>query len=297
MNKLADQLNALCDEQPFATYWYVRDLRTGEEADRDGGEVVVSGSTRKVSIMMALFNQVNQGKLSLEDPFVIDPDYQTRASTQHGGCLQYFRPGSTIKLYDAVIMMIIVSDNTATGKIVDLVGIDEINEYCRSIGMEGTDHKHRNPLELKLDPNHPVEASNVTTARDIGMLLELIVTGTNDAAAAAKLGCTLQLCQEAVNILKRQRLRTKLPALLPPEASVAHKTGTGLRSANDAGIIFENDEPRYVMTVYTDGVPKEQKDGPNGQTAAAMHIATLCRTSWDHLVASPTQTHAEVGDH
>lgn len=286
MNQLAQDLNKLCDEQSFSTYWYVKDLRTGKDADRDGRTEVVSASTRKVSIMMALFNQVNQGKLSLEDPFVIEQSYQEGASTQIGGCFQYFRPGSTVKLYDAVVMMIIVSDNTATAKIVDIVGLDNINEYCRSIGMVGTTHRHRNPLELELDPNDPAAATNATTARDVGMLLDMIVAGSKDATAAAKLGCTPELCQEAIQIMKWQRMRTKLPALLPQEATVAHKTGTGLRAANDVGIIFEGEEPRYIMTAYTDGVPKEQRDGPNGQTAAAMHIANLCRTTWDHLVAN-----------
>jgi beta-lactamase class A len=46
---LAEQLNAPCDDQPFRTTWYLKDLRTGEEADRDGHQRVPSASTRKVA--------------------------------------------------------------------------------------------------------------------------------------------------------------------------------------------------------------------------------------------------------
>jgi beta-lactamase class A len=285
MQELVKKLNELCDERPFETTWYLKDLRTGQEADRDGGKVVTSASTRKISIMMAVMNLVNEGKMSLDDPFEVEELYQKRAATQRGGCFQYFRPGFTVTLYDAVLMMIIVSDNTCTGKIVDLVGVDRLNDYCRSIGMEGTRHKHGSDLELDLNIDHPVEASNTTTARDVGMLLDLIVAGTSDPAAAKRLGGTPELCWVGMEILSRQLLRTKLPALLPPNGSVAHKTGTGLRHANDAGVVLANGEPRFILTVYTDGVPKQQRDGPRGQTTAALHIATLCRTCWDHLVA------------
>jgi beta-lactamase class A len=285
VQELVNLLNQKCDERPFETCWYLKDLNTGQEAHRDGYKMVTSASTRKISIMMAIMNQVNKGNLSLDDEFIVDQVYKDRAATQRGGCFQYFRSQPPIVLFDALVMMIIVSDNTSTGKIVDLIGPDTINEFCHSIGMDKTHHKHGSDLELDIDINHPVEASNTTSAQNVGMLLEMILNGSNDPSEAAKLGCTPELCATAIQILKWQMLRTKLPPLLPGEAVVAHKTGTGLRHANDAGIIYKREEPQFILSVYTDGVPKTQPDGPNGQTAAARHIAKLCRTCWDHLVA------------
>lgn len=282
MDELTCRLNELCEEQPFITTWYVKDLCTGKESDRDGDAVISSASTRKISIMMATLNQVNLGKLSLDDPFLIEEKYQNNRS----GCFCHLRPGFTIQLYDAIVMMIIASDNTCTGKIVDLVGIDQVNAYCKSIGMQNTAHRFNVPPTATTPLDHPPEATNTTSAADVGRMLDLVARGTQDAEAAEKLGCTPELCRMAVDIMSKQLYSEELPALLPPEASMAHKTGTGRRMANDAGIVFKNGEPRFVLAVYIDGAPREQRDGPNGQTAAKAHGARLCRTCWDALVAS-----------
>ncbi|SVB27960.1 uncharacterized protein METZ01_LOCUS180814, partial [marine metagenome] len=50
---LETNLNQLCDEQPFHTGWYVKNLRTGTVMERHGSVVVPSASTRKIAIMMA----------------------------------------------------------------------------------------------------------------------------------------------------------------------------------------------------------------------------------------------------
>jgi beta-lactamase class A len=278
MQELVDRLNQLCDAQPFNTHWYLRDLTSGQKAGRHDHVIVPSASTRKIAIMMTALKQVNEGTISLDDPFEIEARYQDNTS----GCFQHLKPGFTFTLFDALVMTIIVSDNTCTGKVVDIVGLDDVNDLCRSIGMVGTTHRFNIPPG-NLTPDHPVEANNATTAADVGLLLELILDGTKDSDAAAELGCTPELCQVGMDILSWQRLTQRLPAMLPAAANVAHKTGTGARNYNDAGIIFNGDDPKYVLTVYTDYVPKELPDGMPGSWVASTHIAALCRTCWDTL--------------
>src|SRR5699024_11006068 len=89
MQQLATRLNELCDEQPFKTRWYLKNLKTGEEAGRDADTVVYSASTRKISIMMAVMKEVNEGRMSLDDPFTIEAKYQDNQS----GCFQHLKPG------------------------------------------------------------------------------------------------------------------------------------------------------------------------------------------------------------
>jgi beta-lactamase class A len=291
MQELTTRLNALCDEQPFSITWYVHDLRTGNEADRGGDEVVPSASTRKISIMLAALNQVHLKHLSLETELKVDEEAQSIVSAG-GGPFKHFKPGFTITLYDAMVMMIILSDNTSTGRIVDTVGLDRINEYCETVGMTGTTHRYNVPPTANTPIDHPIDATNSTTANDVGRLLVKLIKGTTDEAAAGGLGLSPDLCQLAVNIMSWQLLTEKMPALLPAHASVANKTGKGRRNANDAGIIFENGEPRYVMTIYLDGAPMEQRDGPNGQTAANDVLARMCRIAWDELVGTRAENAA-----
>ncbi|MBI4641381.1 MAG: serine hydrolase [Candidatus Tectomicrobia bacterium] len=282
LDKLVTNLNALCDAYPFHTGWYLKDLQTGETAHRHGHVIVPSASTRKIAILMTALKGVNEGKLSLDQPVTMQARYQNNNS----GCFQHLQPGFTIPFRDVLIMMIIVSDNTCTGTVADMVGLDQVNALCRSIGMKGTTHRHGIPPN-GLDRNHPVDAVNTTTPADVGLLLDLILQGTGDLTAAARLGCTPALCQLAIDILSWQKLNTRLPSMLPAGTKVAHKTGTGARNYNDAGIIYQGDQPLYVLTAYTEHVPVELPDGTPGHTATAQLIGRLARTCYDALKGKP----------
>ena len=101
LSELAARLNALCDAQPFHTGWYLKDLRTGETADRFGTQIVPSASTRKIAIMMTALKAVHEGRLSLEQRVTIKPEYQISNS----GTFQHFRPNFTITLHDVLELL------------------------------------------------------------------------------------------------------------------------------------------------------------------------------------------------
>src|SRR5713226_7000015 len=122
MRDLIQRLNELCDTAPFQTSWFLKDLATGTRADRLGDVPVPSASTRKISIMMAALSAVHAGKLTLDQKVTIDARYQANDS----GTFQHLTPGFWITLRDALVMMIIVSDNTCTGLVADQVGLAEL---------------------------------------------------------------------------------------------------------------------------------------------------------------------------
>ena len=281
MDTLVQDLNKLCDEHPFHTGWYLKDLRTGATADRHGHVVVPSASTRKIAIMMTALKAVHEARLTLDQPVTIQAKYQNNDS----GCFQHLRPGFTIQLFDAMVMMIIVSDNTCTGTIADMVGLDQVNALCQAIGMRGTVHRHGLPPH-GLGRDHALEAVNVTTPNDVGLLLDLILQGAQDPAVAARLGSTPALCRLGLDILSWQKLRNRLPSWLPAGTKVAHKTGTGVRNQNDAGIIYFGDQPGFILTVYTEHLPPELPNGLPGHTAAVQLIGRLSRTCYDALNAA-----------
>jgi len=275
MDDLVKQLNGLCDAVPFQASWYLKDLGTGERADRLGDVPVPSASTRKISIMMAALAAVHAGKLSLDQRVTVDAKYQDNDS----GTFQHLTPGFWITFRDALVMMIIVSDNTCTGLVVDLVGLDNVQRYCESLGMRGTIHRFGIPP--KLGPEHSLEQVTTTTPNDQGLLLDLILRGTTDAATAARLGCTPELCRLGLDILSWQKLKTRLPSLLPLGTKVAHKTGTGARGYMDAGIIFKDGRPLCILTAYTEHVPAALADGTPGFAAAAQLIGRMARLCYD----------------
>ncbi len=277
MRDLVLRLNELSDAQAFQTSWYVKDTTSGQRADRFGGVPVPSASTRKISIMMAALAAVHAGKLSLDQKVTIEKKYQDNDS----GTFQYLTPGFWITFRDALVMMIIVSDNTCTGTVVDLVGLGEVQRWCDGIGMTGTTHRFGIPPKLGRD--HTLEQVTTTTPNDQGLLLELIWQGTTDAAVARKLGSTPELCTLGLDVLSWQKLKARLPSQLPLGTKVAHKTGTGSRGFMDAGIIFKGARPLYILTAYTEHVPETMPDGRAGFYAANTLIGGLARACWDAL--------------
>jgi beta-lactamase class A len=237
---------------------------------------------------MAALQAVNAGALALDQPVTIEARYQVSDS----GCFQHFRPGFTITLQDVLVMMIIVSDNACTGTVADLLGLDTVNALCRAIGMRGTTHREGIPRwSLRRAPGSGASTgdgpTNETTPADVGLLLDLILRGTIEPEDAARLGATPELCRLALEILSWQKLNARLPFLLPVGTRVAHKTGTGGACYHDAGIVFQDDRPRYILAAYTNDVPRELPDGTSGAAAAALLIARLARTCWDALVDPP----------
>src|SRR5499433_3460005 len=277
MRELIERLNELCDAVPFQSSWFLHDLVTGARADRLGAVPVPSASTRKISILMAALAAVHAGKLALAQKVTIEARYQDNDS----GTFQHLTPGFAITLRDALVMMIIVSDNTCTGLVVDLVGLAEVQRFCEAIGMTRTIHRFGIPP--RLGPDHSLEQVTTTTPDDQGLLLELILRGTTDPAVAARLQCTPELCRLGLDILSWQKLKSRLPSLLPLGTKVAHKTGTGSRGYMDAGIIWKNDRPLCILTAYTEHVPAALPDGTPGFAAAAQLIGRMARLCYDSL--------------
>ena len=277
MRDLAQRLNDLCDALPFQTSWYLKDLTTGATSDRRGDVPVPSASTRKISIMMAALAAVHAGKLSLGQKVTVEAKYQDNDS----GTFQHLTPGFWITFRDALVMMIIVSDNTSTGMVVDQVGLEAVQRYCESLGMKDTIHRFGIPP--RLGPDHALDQVTSTTPNDQGLLLELILGGTSDAAVAARLGCSTELVRLGLDILTWQKLKTRLPSLLPAGTKIAHKTGTGSRGYMDAGIIWKNDRPQCILTAYTDHVPAALPDGTPGFAAAAQLIGRMARLCHDEI--------------
>jgi len=98
--------------------------------------------------------------------------------------------------------------------------------------------------------------NNTTTAYDLMLIFEKIAQGKAVNAAAS---------EEMVNILLKQEFNDVIPARLPDDVKVAHKTGEISGVRHDAGIVFLPDGRRYVLVLLS----KEVKDVPKAVEAMA----------------------------
>jgi beta-lactamase class A len=282
-NRVSDlqaELDAICEQRPFKTSFYVKDLRTGYVAHRSGTEPTPSASTRKIMFMMAAFRAVAEGRLDLNEPVVAEPRFMQGIPS---GTFYYMTPGLTFPLRDAILQMIITSDNICTSILGERISVEEFNDFCLIAGMKGTVINHVvPPRDLPMTSDFDFVAS--TTPNDQGHLLEQILEGAKNAQAAARLGCTQDLCNMALEFLSWQAFRTMIPALLPGNTKVANKTGTGRHGKMDAGVVYCDNVPSFVIAAYTHHVPQQLPNGMPGHSAAMDTIARLSRASWDVLV-------------
>jgi beta-lactamase class A len=280
-DQLQDRLRLLDEASLFATGWSVLDLRTGRRWSSNPHVPVPAASTRKIAILMACLREVHAGVLKLDERIIIEARHQQNDS----GVLRFLRPELAIRLYDALVLMIIVSDNACTAAVVEKVGLAAVNALCNELGMTGTRHVASAPANSFLTSPTPddLTAINTVTPDDMILLLSTIAAGMSDGAVAGRLGVSAQLCRLGVLILSQQQLVYGLPKLLPPGTVVAHKTGAGPSNESDVGIVFQNEIPLFAIAVYTHHNPVVMPDGSSGRAAARDRIANISFCCWKHL--------------
>ena len=275
----AKRLNAICDAQPFVTRFMARNLLTGETIGRGADEETPSASTRKTSIMMAALKAVEDGRLDLDEQIV----YEKRLAEEvASGIFRYMTPGIFISLRDAITGMMVLSDNVCTKMVFERLTLEEVDSYCKALGLSGTHHRFLLP-PLALSPDHALGAVTTTSAADQVLLLKTILDAQASEDAAARLGCSQALCAFALQTLKNQVLRYGIPSRLPFETIVASKGGRGKRGRMDAGIVFRDGAPFYILAAYTDQVPQVMEDGTPGYTIALETIGRLARACWEEF--------------
>lgn len=205
------------------------------------------------------------------------------------GIVHNFQPGCTLSLHDLIFCMITVSDYVATTIVGNLFTIEQINIYCKQVGITST---YFNAIELP-GPGSDMPPSRValSTPKDIGFLLQLLVKGSMGNDISCKmLGCSQNSCQFALKILSRQKLTSRIPLLLPKSTVVCNKTGTFADIVNDVGIVYETKLtfahfPKCILAIFVHDIPNEVSfscistiEQPiTGRAAACVAIATLSR--------------------
>ena len=177
-----------------------------------------SASVIKVPLVMTLYADAARGLLDLDERVAVGD------RVDGSGVLRHMRDVERLSLRDLAMLAIVVSDNTATNRLIERIGLARVGERMSEWGCP------RSRLSRKM---YDFEAAkhgheNVMTARETVSLLVRLARGecedrpTSDAVLAV-----LEQCQD----------RTMLLRYLPYGAKVPHKTGTLDESRNDAAIV------------------------------------------------------------
>ncbi|MCK5572812.1 MAG: serine hydrolase [Bacteroidetes bacterium] len=111
------------------------DLTSGEWFTLNETFVFPQASAIKIPILMEVYRQADEGRFSLGETRTVRRTDQVGGS----GILQFLGDGtSQLSIRDLCVLMIVLSDNTATNILIDLVGMAHVNSMLRSLGMEQT---------------------------------------------------------------------------------------------------------------------------------------------------------------
>jgi beta-lactamase class A len=199
----------------------IKDLKRGWEIRIKQDKLFPSASIVKIPIMAACFLAQEEGKINLKDSVILKNRFKVLGS----GRLKEFPEGTPVKIKDLIEMMIAESDNTATNMLIDLLGEDYLNNAFKRLGLNNTNIA-RNMMDFK---SRRIGVENYITASDLSLLLEKIYTGRL---------LNKRISTQCLDILKKQKMRDRIPARLPQEVLVAHKTGLERYVCHDAGIVF-----------------------------------------------------------
>ncbi|MBV9718904.1 MAG: serine hydrolase [Candidatus Eremiobacteraeota bacterium] len=235
---LNHDVRALAQRLPAATALDVLDLNTGYNAGFNAAKSMPAASTIKLPVMVEVFTQLAAGNFDLQRRVMLRP-----ADKDYGsGVLCDAPAGSTFPISELVEKMIDISDNTATNMLIRLVGRHNINRDMEVLGLDRT-HLTGDVRTAGWSIRDALRTSPADLVRLLSLMArrELVDQWSSNAM---------------IDILEADRINTLLPAPLPQDVPIAHKTGSLNDTLNDAGIVFANDAP-YVIAVMTTALPSK----------------------------------------
>jgi len=205
---------------PGHTGLYYKNLVTGFEYGVRAEETFLAASVIKFPILLHVLDRAARGEISLSDKLTVD---NWEKVPSFGG-LNQFTDAVTADIRTLCRLMIVLSDNTATNKLIRFCGMEECNRAFREMGLKKTVLNR-----LLFDYEAAKQGfQNYICPKETGMLLERLYR---------KEFVSPEVSQYALDILLDQQIGHKLEGKLTG-VPVAHKTGEDDGLSNDVGIVF-----------------------------------------------------------
>ena len=225
------------------------DFRTNQTFLHHATTTMRSASLIKLPILSYALTQVAKGQLDLSQRITLKQTMQVAGA----GILHALQEGVTLSLQDLLTLMIIVSDNSATNILIELLGQANINQFIQDLGLQQTELIAKLQLaKEKQNERQLAGESNTTCAADIlGFLIRL-----EQRALLPD-----DLTDLMISILKKQQFTEALARYLPTDeeltkdvVQVAGKSGCLRGLWHDAALIYDAlGRPLYALVVLTDG--------------------------------------------
>jgi beta-lactamase class A len=254
------------------------DLTSGQMVQVMGDQPFPLASTVKIAIAATFLEGVDKGRFSLQDKF---PLMVPLPSRKFDGPVAPVRAGAQLTADRLIDLALTRSNNQAADALLAAVGGPRaVNAWLRRAGIYDI-HMDRDIATLvrddgAVDPATTVTTRDVTTPLAMVQLLAGIYQGKWLSASSREyLLDTMRRCVTG---------RHRIPAMLPDNAQVAHKTGTLFDTSSDVGLIEAPDGHVVAVAIYV--------TGQGAHPARDNRIATIAEAVYDGYLAQPAgQTH------
>jgi beta-lactamase class A len=220
----------------------VKNLATGESFAHHADDPMVTASLIKFPIMVETYRQASEQLIDLDKPVTLKQADKVPGS---GILTAHFSEGATFPLKDAVHLMIVYSDNTATNLVLEQIGIGTTAATMEKMGYPNTKaHSKVFKRDTSVFPERSKQFGiGSTTAGEMVRLSEALYKKelVSPEASAAMLK-HMEACDD----------KDKFTRFLPPGTKVAFKTGSLDAAKTAAGIITTPGGP-VALCVLTDG--------------------------------------------
>ena len=260
------------------------DLTTGEQVMVLGDQLFPMASTSKIAVAATFLEMVEQGRYTLTSEF---PLMMPVASAKYSSTKAPVRPGQYMPAIDLIEIMITRSSNPATDALLAAVGGPAVvNDWMRRKGIG----------------EFSINRDIATLVRDDGEYNPAVHIDTRDAATPRAMVRLLSglyrgefLSDQSRQVLLSAMSRTvtgkrRIPAHIPLEARVSHKTGSLNNTSSDIGLIECPDGRVIAVAIYV--------TGQGTKLAREERIAAIARALYDGFAVraqqSPTQNWASA---
>ena len=251
------------------------DLTTGETCCLNGDTWFPTASVFKIFVLTELYRQIQQGILLETQTLKATPENAALGS----GALKRMCHGVEMSLHDHAVLMMMLSDNTSSDMLLDLVGKENIHEHIiRPLGMDNTriDIGCTEMIQLSKRTTDrrmsefflcQTEKSDYTTPQDMLKLLRALYEGQF---------LTPENNEKVLSMMKPYPQYNRLEKYLPCGTRIARKTGSLDRVANDVGIVF-TEKGAYAITAFYNGntASREEYDREDKRHLAEELIAKV----------------------
>ena len=244
-NPLDEQVKSLVGSFKGKVSLFAKNLDTGETYALNPDERVRTASTIKIAVMIEAFARVNEGKLKWTDELVLTKEKKVGGS----GILNELSDNLHLTLRDAVNLMMILSDNTATNLVLDVLTTDAVNARMESLGFKNIKIMRKvfagGESTAGKDPENKKYGLGMATPREMVLVMEKLERGEIVSPAVSK---------DMVDLMKREQGRNAIGRSLW-EVPMASKYGALDRLRSSVALLYTK-KGKIAMAISCDDMPE-----------------------------------------